>query len=355
MDGTGSTESAEKTLTYLWRQIYGPNVVQFNTTTSKPTISNLVEGIYKFRLTVTNADMRAADAEVLVIVSESGNIKPSVNIVSPSNNSTHIQGQNIEISASASDVDGQIINVDFYQNNILIASVNQAPYTTSWFPRTFGDYVLTAVATDNGDATSTSNPVSLTVQPVKSCSETLKEALQVSFSMGYKYTFETVGNRVNITFELLDDKIGVVAYLWKQTPFTELAMTKISDKVFTTTLNGLEIGSTITYACKFAFAGGMAVTKYISYQVGKDCSSTGIKKVINNELFFSPNPVRDWLYISLPPGISELSIYISGEKVLEQTISENQNINIKHLLSGLYIIRAHTDKEIYSGKILKQD
>lgn len=356
LDGSASTESGGKTLTYLWKQIYGPSVIQFNSSAIKPTLSNLVEGIYKFKLTVTNTEQRASDDEVLVIVSESGNLKPSVNIISPANNSTYSQGKNIEITASANDVDGTITKVDFYQNNTFIASTSQSPYTVNWLPSAAGEFVLTAVATDNGGATTTSNPVSITVQPVKVCSETLKEASQGSFAVGYKYTFETVGNSVNITFELLDDKIGVIAYLWKQTPFAESSMTQVSDKVFTTTLNGLEIGSIISYACKFAFAGGMAVTEYISYQVGKDCSSTGIDRVVNNEMFFNPNPVKDVLNISLPVDNTVLTIYnISGDKVFEEIVPGTCGISLKSLSAGVYIVRANVGNTIYSGKIIKQD
>ena len=42
-------------------------------------------------------------------------------------------------------------------------------------------------------------------------------------------------------------------------------MTNTSGLVFTKTLGGFTQGETISYACKFAFAGGLAVTKYFSY------------------------------------------------------------------------------------------
>ena len=50
-------------------------------------------------------------------------------------------------------------------------------------------------------------------------------------------------------------------------------MTNVSGKIFTKTINGQTVGSTIKYACKFAFEGGLAVTKYFSYVVGDNCSS----------------------------------------------------------------------------------
>ena len=57
------------------------------------------------------------------------------------------------------------------------------------------------------------------------CSVSSTDASQGSFSLGYNYQFETTGTDVKFTFKLLDtDKTGVVAYLWKQTPFSEMPM-----------------------------------------------------------------------------------------------------------------------------------
>lgn len=276
LDGSASNESASKPLTYAWTQNYGPSVVQFSDATSdKPVVSGLVEGIYSLKLAVTNPDMRTDEDELLIVVSSSANILPTVSLVSPTNNSTFTAGKTITLSASASDFDGSILKVDFYQNGNLIQSDNTGPYSVTWIPDA-GNYTLTAVATDDLGAQSTSQPVNITIEPAMICTDISNLAQQGAFSVGYKYTFETVGTSVTITFELLDnDKTGLVAYLWKENPFGESQMTNVSGKIFSATVNGLTIGSTISYACKFAYAGGQAVTKYFSYQVGKDCSGTG--------------------------------------------------------------------------------
>ena len=69
------------------------------------------------------------------------------------------------------------------------------------------------------------------------------------------------------------DRTGVVAYLWRESPFEETQMDQVSGLTFSKTISGFSQGETISYACKFAFAGGLAVTKYISYVVGNDCSN----------------------------------------------------------------------------------
>ncbi len=89
-----------------------------------------------------------------------------------------------------------------------------------------------------------------------------------TFTMGYTYTFETVGTTVNITFELLDERNGVVAYLWNRTnEFYEMGM-HVTGKTATISLTDQSVGETLKFACKFAFENGMAVTKDFTYIVG---------------------------------------------------------------------------------------
>jgi hypothetical protein len=112
------------------------------------------------------------------------------------------------------------------------------------------------------------------VSPKLTCGAVYTEASDgTSFSKGYKAKFETTGTNVLITFELLDEKTGVVAYLHKESPFAETGMADQGANVFTATLTGQTSGSIISYRCKFAFAGGAAFTKYFKYTVGDACES----------------------------------------------------------------------------------
>jgi endo-1,3(4)-beta-glucanase len=275
IDGSASTESAGKALTYSWTQNYGPSVVQFSdTTTINPTISGLSEGIYSLKLTVTNSDLVTDEDELLILVTNTANALPTVSLVTPDNNSTFTEGKPVSITANTSDFDGTIQQVSFYQNNILISTDTSAPYAATWNP-VAGNYILTAKATDNNGAVGTSQTANVTIVAAMICTETSTVATQGTFTDGYKSTFETVGSNVYITFELLDtDKTGVIAYLWKKTPFSETAMVKGSGNIFTATVSGQTNGTTINYAVKFAYGGGLSVTKYVSYVVGANCGNT---------------------------------------------------------------------------------
>lgn len=274
LNGTASSESYGKTLTYRWSQVYGPTVAAISdTTVASPTISALAEGMYRFQLSVSNPDGKVSTDEVQVMVTSTSNVMPTVSLTAPANNATYTEGKPVTLSATASDFDGTISKVEFFQGTLLLSSATSAPYSATWNPSA-GSYVLFARATDDGGAVSTSQPVNVTISPVMSCTSTSTVATQGSFTVGYKCTFETVGNDVTVTYELLDDKAGVIAYLWKEAPFGETAMTNVSGKIFSTTISGQTHGATLSYACKFAYSGGMSVTKYMTYVVGSNCGGT---------------------------------------------------------------------------------
>jgi hypothetical protein len=274
LNGGASSETSGKSLTYRWSQVFGPTAATLSDSMIvTPGVSGLSEGMYRFRLTVKNPDLKSAVDEVEVMVTSTTNVPPTVSLTTPANNAVFTEGKPVTLTATASDFDGSITKVEFYQGTTLIGSVSTSPYTMAWNPAA-GSYALVAKAIDNGGAVSTSQACNVTISPVMSCTTTSTLASQGSFSVGYKCTYETVGNDVTVTFELLDDKAGVVAYLWKETPFGETAMTNIGGKVFSATIGGQTYGATLSYACKFAFSGGMSVTKYITYVVGSNCGGS---------------------------------------------------------------------------------
>lgn len=275
LDGSASNDPEGQNITYSWEQIYGPTIIVFNDKTiASPNISNLVEGVYKCKLTVSDGTYEASD-EVLVLVSSSGNIKPTISITSPSNNASFKEGADITISTTANDLDGTVTLVEFFDGATKLGEDNSAPFSFVWSGASLGSHQITAIAADNLAAKTTSEVITISVVEEKKCSETSTDAQQGTFSQGYEVTFETLGTSVEITFKLLDtNKSGVVAYLWKQTPFSETQMQEVASKTFSKTISGFTIGETISYACKFAFSGGLSATKYFDYVVGSSCTGS---------------------------------------------------------------------------------
>ena len=92
------------------------------------------------------------------------NQAPAVNITSPQNEYEDlIAPANMTITASASDSDGSISKVEFFQGSTLLGQSTQSPYSFTWTGIATGRYALTARATDNGGAVTTSATVYVTI------------------------------------------------------------------------------------------------------------------------------------------------------------------------------------------------
>jgi hypothetical protein len=88
---------------------------------------------------------------------------PSIVISSPSVGSTFTAPATITIIANATDADGSIINVQFFNGAVKLGEKTLSPWSFTWNNVPEGTYSLTAVATDNSDAKTTSLAASITV------------------------------------------------------------------------------------------------------------------------------------------------------------------------------------------------
>ena len=272
IDGSQSSLPDPTNTTIEWKQVYGPSVIAFtNANALTSSISNLQQGVYKLELSISDNNYSAKD-EVIVIVQSTANVLPTVAITSPTNNKVFVEGDTVAITAFASDLDGQITSVSFYDGNVKLAEDSSSPYSFNWLNPTEGTHNLTAVATDNLGESTTSSVVTISLNQKLSCEYFSKEARSGTFSKGYKMIFETIGSSVKITCELLDtDKSGAVGYLFRENPFSQSIMNAEGGNVFSKTVGGLTIGQTISYGIKFAITGGQVETKYFQYVVGEDC------------------------------------------------------------------------------------
>jgi|GEM_PF-919609 len=103
------------------------------------------------------------DAWTLLGDCTGGNVNPTASITSPSNNAAFAAPASITINATASDTDGTISKVEFYNGTALLGTDTSTPYSFSWTNVAAGSYALTAKATDNGGGTGTSAVINVTV------------------------------------------------------------------------------------------------------------------------------------------------------------------------------------------------
>lgn len=266
-----------------------------------------------------------------------------------------ITSTSVELLLNATDDSGTVIyNINYGTTNLSFTSlsgVQKSAVVPNLIPST--NYTFTITATDlSGNESINQVILTATTLPYLGCSGTDAESQQGSFITGYTYSFETIGTDVKITFEMLDTApTGVIAYLWKQNPFSEAQMTNIGGKKFTKTITNQSIGSTINYAVKFAFAGGLAVTKYFPYIVGNNCALATQTPLKENAFTFK-NPAKNILELQSEARIDKIEIYnITGILVKSET-QISDRIDISNLPSGIYILTVYAENNKSVKKLI---
>ena len=95
------------------------------------------------------------------------NQPPSVTLTSPSNGAAFTSPAKITLAATPSDPDGSVVRVEFFNGANKLSEDTSAPYSSQWNVGSPGTFTLTARATDNAGATTTSAAVTITVKKKK--------------------------------------------------------------------------------------------------------------------------------------------------------------------------------------------
>jgi len=92
------------------------------------------------------------------------NPSPTVSVTAPANGLTVATGADIMLKANASDDNGTIKRVEFYEGANKLGEDSDAPYEFEWKDVEAGNYSITVIAIDNDGAKTTSPVISITVQ-----------------------------------------------------------------------------------------------------------------------------------------------------------------------------------------------
>jgi len=99
------------------------------------------------------------------IIQVPANKPPTINISSPTKGSTaFIAPASITIEANATDTDGTIKRVEFFNGASKLGERTGPPWSFTWKEVGEGTYTIKAVATDNSDAQTSSDPVTIVVE-----------------------------------------------------------------------------------------------------------------------------------------------------------------------------------------------
>lgn len=108
----------------------------------------------------------------------SANLPPTISLTNPTGGQAFNQGTTINIGANASDPDGTVAKVEFLDGSTVIGTDTTSPFSFAWTNAATGTHSVSARATDNSGATTTTTPITITI--VTSNPGTTAPALHVS-------------------------------------------------------------------------------------------------------------------------------------------------------------------------------
>lgn len=256
--------------------------------------------------------------------SGSGNQSPTVSITSPASGASFTAPATVNIQASAADADGTVRRVEFYQGTTLLGVDSVSPYSYSWSNVAAGSYSLTAKATDNQNASTTSGAVAITVTG-GSGGNCAGVAAYQPYPKIYMRGDRVVHN--NTLYESQSDNLynvtpGTAEHWWKT------------------------IGPCTTARIALNGTTGVALNDQQS-----------ALETNNNEKFeIYPNPVRQSLRISSTEvwlGSVVRIVDLSGKLVL-QTKPTGNTMDVSHLKPGTYLLVITNEQQTKSKKFVVQ-
>jgi hypothetical protein len=116
-------------------------------------------GNHTITATATDNDCTESTSSVVNIV-VANNQSPVISLTAPT---AATAGTAVSFTASASDVDGSVAQVEFFVNGISVGVDISAPFSIDYIPSLGNGQVVTAVVTDNLGASTTSNSITMDV------------------------------------------------------------------------------------------------------------------------------------------------------------------------------------------------
>jgi chitinase len=134
--------------------------------------------------------------------SAGGNPPPTVALTAPANGATFTAGATVTVTANAADANGSVAQVQFFRGGTSLGIDAAPPYSATWTNAAAGSYAITAVATDNEGAATTSATANITVNPV-----TTPDTTAPSVPAGLVATSVT-SSSVNLSWNASTDNAG---------------------------------------------------------------------------------------------------------------------------------------------------
>lgn len=298
------------------------------------TLNNAPAGNYSFTAKAAdNSGLKSTSSTVAVAVSPPAvNKAPTVNIVGPpSNNAVYLARATFTIHATASDPDGKIKSVKFYNGSTLVKTDDSNPYSYTMSNAAAGSYKFFAKATDNKGMTSASATISIFVVPGAA-----GKAPVVNLTSPFNNTKYNAPASITLTAEA-SDADGLITSVQFYNGATLLNTD--STRPYSYTINSLAAGNYSFAAKAIDDAGLSSNSSTVAVSVAKLPNKAPFINMIapaNNSIYIAPAPIILEAAASDPDGtISSVKFY-NGSTLLKTDSTSPYNFTLNNLPAGNY-------------------
>jgi Bacterial Ig domain/Secretion system C-terminal sorting domain len=282
---------------------------------------------------------------------------PAVSLTSPMEAASFTAPASINLTATASDVDGSVSKVEFYSGTTLIGTDNTSPYSFNWTNVAAGSYALTVKATDNSNLSTTSIPVNIIVNAPNT-----NGYCGTAFSRDYDYKVVTVGDVVTVTFHPLQPILGcnsAFVYIRETASgaYPGYQMTASgTDFIYTKTIaNNTQVSIYFTYNTPPMGERNSSANPH-SYTVGTNCTgiigsapTINITSPANNATFTEPSTITINAMAADADGTVTKVDFYNGATLLGSDNTSPYSFTWTNVAAGNYNISAKaTDNSGYT-------
>lgn len=210
-DPTSIDVSASDDIGVTKVEIYADNAL-LATDTSAPynhswSTASISAGNHSLYAKAYDASGKVSTSTSVNVTKPSPNQPPTLSLKSPSGGATYTAPASITFEATASDSDGSVTKVEFYNDVTKLGEATSAPYSFTWQAVPAGTYNLSAKAYDDKGAITVIPPVTVTVSnPIVNVAPPTSLALSLSWDWG---RFQ---NYINTTWASPSDSSNVGGY-----------------------------------------------------------------------------------------------------------------------------------------------
>ena len=274
------------------------------------------------------------------------NQPPVICITSPTKSNSYVSPASITIEATASDPDGTVNKVEFFNGSVKIGERTSAPYFFTWKEVAEGTYLLTAVATDNSNSKTVSAPISTTVLK----SVTVPNQLPI-VTITSPYSNRKVKKNDKVVIEVAAvDPDGIISKVILKNGNTTIAEWTTPPYLFT--WEGVDEGIYQITATATDNSGATSVSQIVELTV--DPLYDAGSEILN----LYPNPNEGRFSIDLIPGSQGEKptitiVSLTGKTIYNEILTEGEGINefdLSDASPGIYILLVTNGSSITATK-----